>query len=269
MITTPPTETYTWATGSTYDTSVGPIGSAWHSQPNKVAPTSGRLDQGFVPSMSLGAPILNYTLNAHGEWIGWASSSLDSITGAIDAVEQVQTTGIFPLTQEQTFVTRITALAAAGYPAVQSTQSGSWTFNSTNGHRLLSANNFARLGLDLNSILPNRATLLEIQVLVDPGAVRTGNDRMFLKVSGSDHNFSTPATSTFGLTSTTFDDGTANLQVITTLSASDSSISGAQIIKDTRTMFAEVGAGATGQLSPDSVYEFQITWATDTLRSDG
>lgn len=72
----PPNKTYDWALDSVFDTAVGPSGSAWHNEPNKVLPIAARVSQGYVPSQSLDAESLNYVLNAHGDWIGFVSESV-------------------------------------------------------------------------------------------------------------------------------------------------------------------------------------------------
>src|SRR5690554_4709326 len=73
---TPPNKQYKWATDSTFDTSVGPSGSAWHNEPNKVLPVALRVSQGYVPSQPLDAESLNYNFNSLGDWVEYLSSSL-------------------------------------------------------------------------------------------------------------------------------------------------------------------------------------------------
>lgn len=75
----PPNKQYKWALDSTFDPSVGPSGSAWHNEPNKVLPSDLRVSQGYVPSQSLDAESLNYLLNSHGDWVDWLSGSAHTL----------------------------------------------------------------------------------------------------------------------------------------------------------------------------------------------
>lgn len=250
-MTTLPSKSYVWALDTNFDTSIGPSGSAWHNEPNKVLPIATRISQGYVPSQSLDAESLNYMLNSHADWIGWSSSSIADNSRSLNEVNRVlSTTGISSSASEWLYLTGAktrTRLFAASelIPSSLSTVSGTngWWLDFSSNHIMRSRADTAQLILGANMHFPSGSVITRIRAKVQPGAARAPGSRMEIDsyyftptMASSSHAFG----SVTGPIMEAQDDGTTAIQTL------DSTTIFYPIDKSSYCLFFTIRSGNTG-----------------------
>lgn len=139
------------------------------------------------------------------------------------------------------------------FPA-DASQYGTWTL--TPSAILISGSSaYARLDLNLAPYLPDGATVTRVRALVDPGAARSGANRMTLALYERIFGFASPSVPASTQKFIAYDDTTAALQSIDsgTISVAVSRNSG-------QALLLWLACGNDANANPDAVYGFEITW---------
>jgi len=195
-----PTTTYTWATGSNYNTSLGPTGSAWHNTPTKLTPLATYLDQGFTPTEVLPAQDLNYMLNSHGQWIDWHEEVLGDHGGYIAGILNTFTSTTIATGSYEgiAFIPEYTSAGVASWYSLSTVYLGSRVAQ-------------AHAVMPLNHHIPSGSTIQRIEVVIDPAtAMATQANRQHAMIY--QHTFGPLTTTQIG--STVFADTTGNEQTL-------------------------------------------------------
>ena len=189
-----PVSSYDWATDANY---------AADGTPTKVEPGAGLRAQGWERGERPAAQNLNDLLHAHGEWHAWEEGELD----ALDARFNVD--GLVVLPASVQFTKIVSAIHA--HPNT----SGGVPDWDRNGDTIRSAADGGVAQWDVKDLLPNNASIVRARVLVQPGAARTGIDRVQVNLVKINYgvSFAAPVDTRTTITSA-YDDGTANLQWI-------------------------------------------------------
>lgn len=191
---TPPSEPITEIAT---DTNYAVPGEDWDGEPTKVAPTTAIEEQGYVPGTPRPADVDNWLFNMIAKWLAYLALYVTELkdTYAIGSVAAVTDNAIVRFDgtggkQLQASGLTITDAAEMGFVATKARtvvigpdrfrwESG-WSFDESNARVVSSANSaVARVTLDM---IPEGATITSVLALVDPGAARTGTDRMRLDV---------------------------------------------------------------------------------------
>jgi hypothetical protein len=160
----------------------------------------------------------------------------------------------FEYDQVRTVVKEISLAALTAGEATPGDPPG-WVFSGNDGYWLSDSNSgrlWIPIALPIDSGLGSSIT---VEVMVKPGAERTGNDRVTLVVSYFSPNWSVPARPTAlndGGTWLVYDDGTTDYQVIAATPDTD--------LVAGRTWSAYIRTGATGATEIDEVCGVRITY---------
>lgn len=124
----------------------------------------------------------------------------------------------------------------------------------TNSFSLTSQQDRVRIACDVSKLLDVGATLTGVEVLVVPGAARgTVGDRMFLDVSSSTPDFSTPAAPPSTQLANVTDDGTFNAQVVS---------SGAltEVVSRAKQIIVLVRCGIDAGTNKDTIHSVRLSF---------
>lgn len=258
---TPPNKTYKWAIDSVFDTSVGPSGSPWHGENNKVLPVASRVSQGYVPSQSLDAESLNYLFNSHGDWIGFLSESQVSASADIaDINEFLSGTNINSETEEWTYYLGNAKQRSRIFHPLQldSTTTGASFANDSfyleGGANFRSRVDLARLNFNPGLFLPSGSLILKCKALVRPGTARSSGLRMVLRYTETIPDFDVPDVPLVTSINISEDDGTTDYQIIGNVDI------GIEVDQSTKTQFFSIICGTDSGTNHDRIFALQITY---------
>lgn len=260
---TPPSVLKNWAIDSIFDTSVGPSGSAWHNEPNKVLPIALRVSQGYVPSQSLDAESLNYLFNAHGQWIDYLSQSFHTASVDISVIEDVLSdTNISSSADAWSFIGGsksktifFSPFAGTGYASQIASGQNSWYAQLSKVATSIVA--YARQHFDATMHLPSGSVVTRVRVAVQPGQARTSGNRMVLEYSESTGSItfpSFPVTPVYKNLLLDEDNGTVNSQFL------DSGVLSIDIDNKDKYQWFTVIAGDTADSLRDDIFYWAITY---------
>lgn len=183
-----------WASDATFSAT----GKDWDGEDTKVAPSSGRVAEGFEPEENPPAEHFNWWMNRIGQWVKW----LSGLAGYID---QDNAEFTYPVVTLRT----VHILPTAGV-----SPDGSWGIYSSDRGVAESGDDAEYLLFDLAQYLPSGAEITDLDVMVKPGAVRTGIQRMIVSLVRSTPDWGTPGLPTDAALASAGDDGTIDDQVI-------------------------------------------------------
>jgi hypothetical protein len=228
-----PSSTTDFATTANYSAGTDP----WSGTPRRVQPSSGDRAAGFTPNDRPPAQWLNHLLGLCADWTKWLSAIIDT-------------------NEEHTYQTakaRKIILSAGVVWAREVAGAFDWRADTGYYESLVDS---GTLAFDVSAFLPTDAVLTKVEVLVDPGAARSGNDRMRLIISRGDHGakFTTPAAPGYTTLDTAYDDASANAQVIASATLSET------IDRDTNVIVGTLNAGNTGLANADKLYGIRLSF---------
>lgn len=228
-----PTDSPLFAT----DASFAVDGDAWGGADVRTDPGAGRRAEGFEPDV-LPAEWLNHVLGVHGDWIDWVDNSIDA-SGLV--LEGIQT------------VTKRSA--ALDFALVGASTGG--IDSSAQAFKLTS--NSGGAVLDVSRMLHKGGEFKQVRVLVDPGALRAGANRMSVLVFRRSISGSTVTNTQLG--STTPDDGlTADPQWITVAFTPE--------VVGNNMYYVAVNAGNDASVNNDLILAVETTQDCLTVRND-
>ena len=121
-------------------------------------------------------------------------------------------------------------------------------------HSRTSQHDFARLVMDLSALLPDGATLTQVEAIVTPGAARAGANRMNMFLSRQTPNFGTPAIPVaLGPLFSVFDDTTGSVQVLDTGAMTEA-------INRTSDLVLQIIAGDDAGTNKDDVHAIRVSY---------
>lgn len=131
---------------------------------------------------------------------------------------------------------------------------GTWTFTPT-ALTATGASAYATVSLNLSKHVPDGATITRVRALVDPGAARTGSNRMTLALYERVFGFASPSVPAATQRFIAYDNATGSLQSIDsgTISVAVSRNSG-------QALLLWLSCGNDANVNYDAVYGFEITW---------
>jgi hypothetical protein len=232
-----PTQNYDWATNTNY--AGGPdTGTA-----TKIEPPSGNRADGWRREDHPPAQMQNWWQNAIQKWAEYFEEVLD---GARDP--EITAIGL----------SRTRIVLAKAFDPGFSSGLALWDSSAGMGVRVSRANSSECI-LDLRTVpgIVHGTIITKLEAFVDPGAQRSGTNRMTLSFyTKSDYNWTTPGGMGLGTTSQAFDDGGAShpAQIITLTSGFPVTIN-----KD-NTYMVGLQSGNTGAASPDLFAALRITY---------
>lgn len=221
-----PTADPLFATDASY-TGIDP----WSGDPTRQDPGSPRRAQGFTPD-TLPAEWLNWEIGIHGDWAKWFGALLD-------------------VNEEHTYQT---AKARAQVLDLSRCNPGAglWVWDPSTA-KWTASGNFDSLTIPLSSYLRTGQTILDLVLTIDPGAARSGTNRMSLAVWKHVTNFATPGLGAYTqLGSTAYDDTTGSIQNL--------SVSGLTEVVDKTTTeyYAILHAGNNAATFNDFLYSARL-----------
>jgi hypothetical protein len=223
-------------------------GDAWGGDPTKADPGAPRKAEGFEPS-TLPAEWLNWVLNNHGAWAVW----LEDERARLDAY-CADTGVVLPAAQTHTrYMAAVSWRSVSGTGAYTHASQPFWTLST----------NLAQLSMDISRVLPRAASIRRIAAVVNPGAARTGTDRMILELIGHtvDTPFGTPSISFTVAASQRDDTTTAQQSIVIDLSGSPVPVTDAE--DWTLTLTAGTDAAANNDLAYMVIVEFTCATITN------
>ncbi len=225
-----PTVVYDWATNTNY--SAGPAsGTVTKVQPMTIVEQDGWRPDDIPPPQ-----YQNYWQNAvaqHLDYLWDVIRGADTLDPA-PSIVRAYSGAIFK------------PHPAAAWSEWINGSTGGWTSDATNSARILKTS--------LNAILPEGATITNLEAMVNPGAARTGTDRMLLEVRRSTWDTTvSPPTDSFATPVQVYDDATANQQMIVASAISQT------IDKDNTDLEVYIYSGQTGAAA-DEFLMLEITY---------
>lgn len=208
-----PASVPTWATDANFTN--GPTGIPGTA--TKVEPTAGQKAEGWIPKNKVAAQWLNWFKNAVGGWLVYLNTWFNGSDELVYPVTKTRTVRFSPW------------LAFTNNAATASEDAGLLQVFSTppnEGWNLVSRHDFMQSILPLSDLLPEGAVIDMVRAIVKPGAARAvmttdpgDNGRMFLSLFAHTLNWTAgpPPTSAFtGPTNADEDDGTTDIQILST-----------------------------------------------------
>ena len=187
-----------FATDATYTVD----GDDWGGAATKIAPGAGRTAEGFEPD-SLPAEWLNYLLNLFGAWLYWIAGRLGGLTGSGEwTYEAVRNrTQVVPL------LSGISDDVSTNWGITGGISTRQWVSGAT-GKPLM---------FPLDPLLRTGQVITNFDVILDPGAARSGTDRMSVGLYYVVQPWAAPTTAPVAPTlvgSLAYDDTTGNKQLV-------------------------------------------------------
>lgn len=230
----PATPPFDWAT----DTNHTAPGEPWDGLATKVNPSAGRQAAGLQPEDNPSAEELNAVLNNFSEWLKYFQGIHESVTKTV----------LVP--------------AVAGVRSEAGVTRGWSPFNASpdEGH-VESVENGSRLYFDIGSSVPDGCTITDIDIVVEPGAARSGSNRINMTFVVIAQATGAPGTHTRTAPfspDTIYDNATATAQVI----QSDGALS--EVVDKSASIYTlMVQSGVDGgSHNPDTIKGVFITYTT-------
>lgn len=196
--------------------------------------------------------------------LGFATGSDSIVSGQISSSGSHRITG-----GSGTFLYDSARTATAEIPASDLIQHTSnafpadlvWTLNDPTGEYLQSETSSSILTIGLNRYLPAGVTLTLVEVMVKPGAVRAGANRVTVDLYQNVYDWTTPASTTAGAAFFTLYDNGASTAVQVIQSAALTISMGAGQSTSSR---LHIRSGSDGGTNKDRVYAVRLTYTYTT-----
>lgn len=259
------TDPVNWASDTNF-----PAGSdPWSATPTKVAPSAGQIAAGSAPGSKMPGQWFNYLMNriytaviervsgpsvatstdnAIMRWDGTGARTSQNSSATVDDSGNVLVSGSAEHAYASARSTTVGYAMHDGTPLFDSSGVPGW-YNAATSFAWSSRVNAATMIFDITKYLPRGAVLTAISVIVNPGAARTGTDRMSVQIWKH-----TGALSGSQIGSTTYDDTTTNQQTITLSSLAET------ITSSHHSTAIFVSAGNDGASNQDAVLDITITF---------
>jgi len=223
-----------WSTDTNYPAGADP----WNGNATRVAPSAGQHSAGLEPGDTLPAPWWNYFIGRLTAWVAYLRGFVNEVTDEL----------IYPNPLARTLILSPSAFE----------QSISATWEAPGGVFTTGARGSlvdgAVLVADLSKIIPAGCTLSSVEVLLNPGAARTGGDRVAVDILEQTPNFAVPAAYGTGTSlGTAYDDGSSSTQLVT-LAAVD------EMLVSTNTLQLHIYSGQdAGAHAQDVIYAVRLS----------
>lgn len=168
-------------------------GEAWDGQPTKVSPSVGLQATGFTPATPVPPGVFNYLLNMFAKWSTYFQEGFADLQTRISSDEWV-----YPAGKSRTV--RINGTAFCSRASAQADYSGDVVLSESATY----------YWADIGHLLPTGASLTGVSFRVEPGAARSGSNR----VRANWQVISGDSTVDFA-GSDTYDDTTSSVQTLT------------------------------------------------------